>query len=161
MDTSIWLTVTKVLTAGKQTLNSPMTQNDWSRHCLDISGFVKMDHFKGFHHECVCRTRSYQVDVDFGVAQGSSTSITGHHSGLNLSHWLLCHQFDGKVLVHLDTNNVLTKIRHCEIVMMCVTDVLMTKPLLCVYHLLTHPVLNGLSSEHEMFSTLKNMCAER
>lgn len=53
---------------------------------------------------------SYQVDVDFGVAQGSSASITGHHSGLNVSHWLLCHQVDGKVRIHLDTNNVISVI---------------------------------------------------
>lgn len=48
----------------------------------------------------------YQVDVDFGMAQGSSTSITGYHSFPNLSHWLLCHQVDGKVRIHLDTDNV-------------------------------------------------------
>lgn len=47
----------------------------------------------------------YQVYVDFGMAQSSSTSITGHHSGFNISHWLLCHQIDSKVLVYLNTNN--------------------------------------------------------
>lgn len=49
---------------------------------------------------------SYQVDVDFGVAQSSSASITGHHSGFNVSHWLLSHQLDGEVLIHLGANNM-------------------------------------------------------
>lgn len=48
----------------------------------------------------------YQVNVDFGMAQSSSTSITGHHSGFNISHLLLSHQTDSKVLVHLNTNSV-------------------------------------------------------
>lgn len=46
---------------------------------------------------------SYQVDVDFGVSQGSSASITGNHSGFDVGHGLLCHQINGKLLVHLDT----------------------------------------------------------
>lgn len=46
-------------------------------------------------------SHSYQVDVDFGVAQRSSTSVTGHHPGMDISDWLLSHQVDGKVLVHL------------------------------------------------------------
>lgn len=46
---------------------------------------------------------AYQVNVDFWMAQSSTTSITGHNSGLNISHWLLCHQVDGKVLVQLYT----------------------------------------------------------
>lgn len=53
---------------------------------------------------------SYQVDVDFGVAQGSSTSITGHNSGFNVGHWLLSHQLDGEVLIHLGTNNMISVI---------------------------------------------------
>lgn len=53
---------------------------------------------------------TYEVDVDFGMAQSSSTSITGHNSGLNVSYWLLCHQLDGKVLIHLDINNVISVI---------------------------------------------------
>lgn len=40
------------------------------------------------------------------MTQSSSTPITGHHSGFNISHWLLSHQIDSKVLVHLNTNSV-------------------------------------------------------
>lgn len=58
--------------------------------------------FRAIYSSCKC----YQINVDFGVTQSSSTSITGHHSGVNISHWLLSHQTDSKVLVHLDTNSV-------------------------------------------------------
>lgn len=47
----------------------------------------------------------YQINIDFGMTQSSSTSITGHHSGFNISHWLFRHQFYSKVLVHLNTNS--------------------------------------------------------
>lgn len=50
----------------------------------------------------------HQINVDFGVTQSSSTSIAGHHPGFNISHWLLSHQIDGKALVHLNTNGVIS-----------------------------------------------------
>lgn len=52
----------------------------------------------------------YKVDVNFGMTQSSSTSITGHNSVLNVSYWLLCHQLDGKVLVHLYINDKISVI---------------------------------------------------
>lgn len=51
----------------------------------------------------------YQVDEDFGVAQGPSTTITRHYSGPDVSHRLLRHQPDGKVLVHLEQNRQVNK----------------------------------------------------
>lgn len=50
----------------------------------------------------------HQVYVDFGMPQSSSTSITRHHPGFNICHWLLSHQLDSKVLVHLNTISVLS-----------------------------------------------------
>lgn len=47
----------------------------------------------------------YQVDINFGMAQSSSTSVTGHHSSFYIGYRLLRHQIYSEVLIHLHNDD--------------------------------------------------------